>query len=215
MATLLNILCRNIFRFLFVLKIEIKVKIMKYSISLLVISLGVFFSACSPVRVFLEKNEVASIDAYKTFYVINQYYDKDAFESPVLEENLQYRLTEGMRNLGFEQNETKPDLIVRYNTNLTDRQKEVNHRPMMSPYYGYGGFYSPYMMPYPYGGRSSYSVEKYDMGELVVDFIDTKQDKVVMRISAVGEITKPKQKTKNLFLSVEKILKAFAKSVIS
>jgi thermostable 8-oxoguanine DNA glycosylase len=71
------------------------------------------------------------------------------------------------------------------------------------------------MMPYPYGGRSSYSVEKYDMGELVVDFIDTKQDKVVMRISAVGEITKPKQKTKNLFLSVEKILKAFAKSVIS
>ena len=85
--------------------------------------------------------------------------------------------------------------------------------PMMSPYYGYG-IYSPYMMPYPYGGgRSTYSVEKYDMGELVIDFIDTKKDKVVMRISAVGEITKPKQKTKNLFTSAEKILKEFSKYV--
>ncbi|EPR69098.1 DUF4136 domain-containing protein [Cyclobacterium qasimii] len=186
---------------------------MKYIISLLLISLGVFFSACSPVRVFLEKNEVASIDAYQTFYVINQYYDKDAFESPVLEENLKHRLSEGMREMGFEQNETNPDLIVRYNTNLTDRQKEVNNMPMMSPYSRFG-MYSPYMMPYG-TGRSSYSVEKYDMGELVIDFIDTKQDKVVMRISAVGEITKPKQKTKNLFTSVEKILKAFAKNVVS
>lgn len=186
---------------------------MKYSIGLLALSLGFFFSACSPVRVFMEKNEVASFDQYNTFYVINQYYDKDAFESPVLEENLKHRLSEGMKSMNFEQDETKPDLIVRYNTNLTDRQKEVNSTPMMSPYYGYG-MYSPYRMPYGMG-RSTYSVEKYDMGELVVDFIDAKQDKVVMRISAVGEITKPKQKTKNLFASAEKILKEFSKYVDS
>ncbi|WP_339900820.1 DUF4136 domain-containing protein [uncultured Cyclobacterium sp.] len=184
---------------------------MKYSIGILALILSIFFSSCSPVRVFMEKNEVASFDTYDTFFVINQYYDKDAFESPVLEENLKHRLSEGMRNMGFSEDETKPDLIVRYNTNLTDRQKEVNRTPMMSPYYG---MYSPYMMPYPYGaGRSTYSVEKYDMGELVVDFIDTKKDKVVMRISAVGEITKPKQKTKNLFTSAEKILKEFSKYV--
>ena len=186
---------------------------MKYSLSILGLLLGLFISSCSPVRVFMEKNEVAGMDAYKTFYVINQYYDKDAFESPVLEENLQYRLSEGMSNMGFEENETNPDLIVRYNTNLTDRQKEVNNMPMMNPFFG-SGMYNPYMMPYGMG-RSSYSVEKYDMGELVVDFIDTKNDKVVMRISAVGEITKPKQKTKNLFTSVEKILKEFSKNVIS
>ncbi|WP_339677996.1 DUF4136 domain-containing protein [Cyclobacterium marinum] len=186
---------------------------MKYSIGIVTLMLGIFFSSCSPVRVFMEKNEVASFDTYNTFFVINQYYDKDAFESPVLEENLKHRLSEGMREMGFVEDETKPDLIVRYNTNLTDRQKEVNRMPMMSPYYGYG-IYSPYMMPYPYGGgRSTYSVEKYDMGELVIDFIDTKKDKVVMRISAVGEITKPKQKTKNLFTSAEKILKEFSKYV--
>jgi hypothetical protein len=186
---------------------------MKNSLSILGLLFGLIVSSCSPVRVFMEKNEVAGIDDYKTFYVINQYYDKDAFESPVLEENLQHRLSEGMSSMGFEENEMSPDLIVRYNTNLTDRQKEVNNMPMMNPYMGFG-MYNPYMMPFGMG-RGSYSVEKYDMGELVVDFIDTKSDKVVMRISAVGEITKPKQKTKNLFTSVEKILKAFSKNVVS
>lgn len=136
-----------------------------------------------------------------------------AFESPVLEDNLQHRLTEGMKSFGFEQDMEKPDLIVRYNTNLTDRQKEINSTPMMSPYYGMG-MYSPWMMPYGFG-NSGFRVENYDMGELVVDFIDTRQDKVVMRISAVGEINKPQQKSKNLQASVDKILKEFSKKIAS
>ncbi|MEX0883055.1 MAG: DUF4136 domain-containing protein [Cyclobacteriaceae bacterium] len=167
--------------------------------------------SCNPVKIYLEKNEVADVDDYKTFYVINQYYDKDAFDSPILEENLQHRLTEGLKEIGFDQDEIKPDLIVRYNTNLTDRQKEVSSTPMMSPF-GWG-MYNPWMMGGPWGNSGGYRIEKYDLGELVVDIIDTKQDKVVMRISAVGEINKPDQKRKNLNTSVEKILKEFSKRI--
>ncbi|MFO7823296.1 MAG: DUF4136 domain-containing protein [Cyclobacterium sp.] len=186
---------------------------MKYTCSIFIL-LGIFWmSSCSPVRVFLEKNEVANMEDYKTFYVINQYYDKDAFDSPVLEDNLQNSLTEGMKSFGFEQNVEQPDLILRYNTNLTDRQKEVNSMPMMSPIYGWG-MYNPWMMPWG-PNTGSFRVENYDMGELVVDFIDTRQDKVVMRISAVGEINKPQQKSKNLKTSVDKILKTFSKKITS
>ncbi|SHN30828.1 protein of unknown function [Cyclobacterium lianum] len=186
---------------------------MKFSRNIFAVLVVFWMASCSPVRVFLEKNEVAEVADYKTFFVINQYYDKDAFESPVLEDNLQNSLTEGMKSFGFEQDMERPDLIVRYNTNLTDRQKEVNTAPMMNPYYGLG-WYSPWMMPWG-SNMGGFRVENYDMGELVVDFIDTRQDKVVMRISAVGEINKPQQKSKNLKTSVEKILKTFSKKVTS
>lgn len=168
--------------------------------------------ACNPVKVYLEKNEMANPEAFNTFFVISQFYDTEAFNSPVLEENLQKSLTEGMEKFGFEQNSEKPDLLVRYNTVLTDRKKEINSMPM-NPY-GFG--MNPWMWNNPQmmgPGMGGYRVEKYDLGELVVDFIDTRQDKVVMRISAVGEINKPDQKSKNLKSSVEKILSEFAKTM--
>jgi hypothetical protein len=149
--------------------------------------------ACNPVKVYMEKNEIASVDNYRTFLVINEFYDKNAFNSPVLEENLNHRLTEGLKRFGLELDEKQPDLIVRYNTILTDKKKEVNTMPM-SPW-GWGmnpWMWGPWGMP---GGRGGYRVEKYDLGELVVDFIDTRKDKVVMRISAVGEINKPDHKS--------------------
>lgn len=172
-------------------------------------------AACNPVKVYMEKNEMANPQAFRTFYVISEYYDAQAFESPVLEENLQKGLTEGMQKFGYELSSEKPDLIVRYNTILTDRKKEINSMPM-GPY-GWG--MNPWMWGNPWmmgpGMRGGYRTEKYDLGELVVDFIDTRQDKVVMRISAVSEINKPDQKGKNLKTSVEKILSEFAKAVSS
>jgi len=183
--------------------------------TLIVGFVGVLFTlgACNPVKVYLEKNEMANQQSFNTFYVISEYYDANAFDSPVLEENLQKRLTEGMEKIGLEQNSEKPDLIVRYNTILTDRAKEINTMPM-NPY-GFG--MNPWMWGNPWmmgpGMGGGYRVEKYDLGELVVDFIDTRQDKVVMRISAVGEINKPDHKSKNLKTSVEKILSEFAKTI--
>lgn len=168
-------------------------------------------ASCSPVKVYLEKNEIASTQEFRTFYVINEFYDKNAFDSPVLEENLQHSLTEGLKRIGFEPDDKQPDLIVRYNTILTDRKKEITTMPM-SPW-GWG-MYNPWMWGGPWGaGRGGYRVEKYDLGEVVVDFIDTRQDKVVMRISAVGEINKPNHKSRNLKASVNKILSEFSKRV--
>lgn len=186
----------------------------KYIIIGLLVLAGVAVG-CSPVKVYMEKNEMARPDAFQTFYVISEYYDAQAFNSPVLEENLQKRLTEGMEKFGYQLDAQKPDLIVRYNTILTDRKKEVNSAPMGPWGWGMNPWMwgNPWMMGPGMGG--GFRVEKYDMGEVVVDFIDTRQDKVVMRISAVGEINKPEQRSKNLKASVEKILKEFARNVSS
>ncbi|EON76408.1 hypothetical protein ADIS_2858 [Lunatimonas lonarensis] len=158
---------------------------------------------------------MARPDAFQTFFVISEFYDAMAFNSPVLEENLQKRLTEGMEKFGYQLDSKKPDLIVRYNTLLTDRKKEINSAPMGPWGWGMNPWMwgNPWMMGPGMGG--GFRVEKYDLGEVVVDFIDTRQDKVVMRISAVGEINKPDQRSRNLKASVDKILKEFARNISS
>jgi hypothetical protein len=174
----------------------------------LIASLG----ACSPVRVFLEKNEVSSVKEYKSFMVINEYYGKNAYGSPELEENLQLNLIKGLEDRGLELDIHNPDLIVRYNTILSQNQKEVNTMPH-NPY-GWG-MYNPWMWRYPYyyGQRNTYKIEKYNLGEVVMDFIDAKKDEAILRISAVGEVNKPEQMSKNIRVSVDKILSEFSKRI--
>lgn len=85
----------------------------------------------------------------------------------------------------------------------------------MSPFGPYG-MYNPYMYRYPYGAPywpSSTEIEKYNLGEVVIDFIDPKADEVILRISAVGEVNNVKQKYKNIDVSVDKILNEFSRNM--
>src|SRR5690606_13599373 len=170
-----------------------------------------FISACSPVRVFLEKDELASVQEkeYKTFMVESENPGKNVYGSPELEASLQRLLIEGMERRGFELDINEPDLIVRYNTILSQNQKEINtmaHNP-----WGWG-MYNPWMWraPYPYHyGYGRPKLEKYNLGEIVLDFVDPQKKEEILRISAVGEVTKEKQKSKNIRASVDRILNEF------
>lgn len=179
----------------------------------LVIFLAALLGACSPVKVFLEKDAVTAVKDYKSFMVINEYYGKNAYGSPELEESLQLNLIKGLEERGLELDIHNPDLIVRYNTILSQNQKEVNtmaHNP-----WGWG-MYNPWMWrnPYHYGQSGyGYKIEKYNLGEVVMDFIDTQKDEAILRISAVGEVTKPEQMSKNIRVSVNKILTEFSKRI--
>lgn len=172
-------------------------------------------SACSPVRVFLEKDQLTQAGTYKTFMVENEYPGKNVYGSPELDKSLQQQLIEGMETRGFVLDIHDPDIILRYNTILSQNQKEINtmaHNP-----WGWG-MYNPYMWRYPYPyhhGRGGYKVEKYNLGEVVIGFIDTQKEEEILRISAVGEVTKPKQLDKNIRSSVDRILKEFNKKVSS
>lgn len=172
-----------------------------------------FLVACSPVRVFLEKEELSATQEFKTFMVINEYSGKNAYGSPELEASLQRSLIQGLEDRGFELDIKEPDLVVRYNTILSQNQKELNtmaHNP-----WGWG-MYNPWMWRNPYGfGQGGYKTEKYNLGEVVMDFIDTTKDQAVLRISAVGEVTKPEQMEKNIRVSVDKILNEFSKRITS
>ncbi|WP_186756745.1 DUF4136 domain-containing protein [Echinicola salinicaeni] len=190
---------------------------MKLRIGISIFLIGALTLACNPVKVYLEKNDVKEDRSYKTFAIINQYEGKDAWNSPTLNGNLIDDLVEGMEERGFVQDSEHPDLILRYNTLLSDREKEVrsNNYDGLYPYGMYSPMYRyPYRMGYPYW-PSQTEIEKYNLGEVLIDFIDPKADEIILRISAVGEVNNIKQKTKNIGVSVDKILYEFSKYMSS
>ena len=187
---------------------------MKSSLNIALLSLFlVFISSCNPVRVFLEKEQLPNQVAYKTFAIENQFPGKNVYGSPDLDKALQEQLIAGMEKRGFVLDINDPDIVLQYNTILSQNQKEINtmaHNP-----WGWG-MYNPYMWRYPYpydNRRGGYKVEKYNLGEVVIDFIDTGRDEAILRISAVGEVTKPKQLNKNIQASAERILTEFSKKI--
>jgi len=185
---------------------------MKRSIYLSCVMLVVLLGSCSPVRVFLEKDQVSAAKDYETFMVENEIEGKYAYGSPQLDSLLRKQVAEGMQEQGYVLDTLSPDLVVRYNTILTQNQKEINtmaHNP-----WGWG-MYNPWMWRYPYSSmyNRGYKTEKYLLGEIVMDFVDTEEEEAIVRLSAVGEVNKPKQMIKNVEVSANRIVKEFNKRV--
>ena len=187
---------------------------MKSSLNIVYVGLVLLLlGSCNPVRVFLEKEQLPDQVAYKTFAIENQYPGKNVYGSPDLDKAFQEQLITGMEKRGFVLDINEPDLVLRYNTILSQNQKEINtmaHNP-----WGWG-MYNPYMWryPYPYDYRNGgYKIEKYNLGEVVIDFVDTDKEEAILRISAVGEVTKPKQLDKNIQASTDRILTEFSKKI--
>src|SRR5690554_4885274 len=187
---------------------------MKSSLNIGVLGVALLLvAACSPVRVFLEKEQLSNAGTYKTFMIENEYPGKYVYGSPDLDKCLQQQLIAGMEKRGFVLDINEPDIILRYNTILSQNQKEINtmaHNP-----WGWG-MYNPWMWRYPYSSmynRGGYKTEKYLLGEIVMDFVDKENGEAILRLSAVGEVNKPKQMIKNVQTSANKIVKEFNKRV--
>jgi len=173
---------------------------MKRTIKFGIIALGLFcIAACSPVKVYTEKSNFVEQKTYRTFAILNEVQGKAAFDSPIMEENLQQHLIAGMEKRGFEYNADAPDLIIRYNTDVQQNQRTVYSHP------GWG-MWNPWMWGMPMAPE----VRKYDQGEVIVDFIDPHADRVIMRATAVGTVNNPDQKQKKINTAVQKILREFS-----
>ena len=77
------------------------------------------------------------------------------------------------------------------------------------------GMYNPWMWRYPYSNmyNRGYKTEKYLLGEIVMDFVDKEEGEAIVRLSAVGEVNKPKQMIKNVEVSANRIVREFNKRV--
>jgi len=162
---------------------------MKIQIRLLAVAFfgAILVSACSPqLKVTSDYDKTVSFAQYKTYAI-----DTLRISSSVSQLN-QQRIVNAvkaqMKAKGFTETEN-PDVLVHISAILKDKQSMSS----TTNYYGYGGYYRPYAWGGGMGstGYTTYSVDEYKEGSLIVDIVDAKTKNLVWEGIGNKEIDKP------------------------
>lgn len=168
----------------------------------------VFFSAsCSSIEIFKEKTEFAPYKEYGSFVIINKEIGHRGFNDTYLDALVSDELQSLLEAQGLRYERENPELVIRYTSNEDPRQKEVynNQYPMWG-----GRVWDPWMFdPRFYNQQNMVSTKNYQLMQLMVDFIDPSNDKILMQLTAVSEVTSPKDKKNKAIKSIEKIAETY------
>lgn len=187
---------------------------MKIKIQVLLIGL-IFLTliSCSSIEIFKENTEIAPSKDYKSFVIINQEIGVQGFSSQYIDQQVQIRIQEGLEAQGLIYDKVSPDLVIRYTSNEDLRERKATNNFNTFPMWGYRVWdpwvYNPYG---PYGSNSS-SPNKYELIQVIVDFIDPLEDKLLMTLTGVTEVTSEKSKGKIILKTTDKILSRFIEDV--
>lgn len=177
------------------------------NIAAVVITL-LFLTSCSSIDIFKENTQLAVAKPYSTFVIINQEANISGFKSEFIDHQVQIHLLEALEAEGLTYDKENPDLVIRYFSNEDPRQRTTNNYSTPYPYWGYRAWdpwaTSRYMNP-NYGSRTT----NYELLQVIVDFIDPKQDKFLMTLTGVTEVSSPKGKEKQVLRTVDKIVNSF------
>ena len=152
--------------------------------------------SCKSVEVFKEKTELPIRKYYASFVLVNKELDMQAFTDPLLDEQVKEALIAQLTEAGMVYDAKQPELVIRYHSNEDPRQRErVNG---MNPYPFWGmRMYDPWLFNHMLGNmRPQVSTSNYELLQVIVDFIDPKEEKYLMTLTAVTEVTNPKTKPK-------------------
>jgi hypothetical protein len=145
------------------------------------------FVSCEPaLKVTHDYDKSANFQQYKTFSIV-QLSQQHQSLSQLNQNRIISSVRAEMIKKGFQES-GDPDLLVDMTTILKDQQTVTAN----TNYYGYGGYYRPYGWG---GGMSSgyttYDVQNYKDGSLVIDVVDAKTKKLIWEGIGNKEIDKP------------------------
>jgi hypothetical protein len=166
-------------------------------------------AACNSVEVFVENREVPFKKTYTSFVLVNKELGIAGFADPELDKQVQDALEAQLIASGLVYDAKQPDLVIRYHSNEDLRQRErVN---TMNPYPFWGmRMYDPWLFNPMMGNfRPAVTTTKYELLQVILDVIDPKQDKYLMTLTGVVEVTTPKSKTKITRKALEKTTNTF------
>jgi hypothetical protein len=153
-------------------------------------------SSCATIDVFKENAELKIKKTYKSFVIINKEVGMRGFASQFIDAQVQIRLQEALEDQGMIYEKIQPDLIIRYTSNEDPRQREVVNNFNPYPLWGYR-VWDPWMYnPNMYNNMSRNSTNNYELVQVIVDFIDPKEDEFLMTLTGVTEVSSPKSKDK-------------------
>jgi hypothetical protein len=169
----------------------------------------VLLSACNTIEVFVENKEIPFQKRYTSFVLVNKELGIQGFADPELDKLVQVELEAQLIASGLVYDSKKPDLVIRYHSNEDLRQREsVNN---MNPYSYWGmRMYNPWLFnPMMRNYQSQVITTKYALLQVILDVIDPEQDKYLMTLTGVSEVSQPKSKPKITLKVVEKTANTF------
>jgi hypothetical protein len=172
------------------------------------ILLGLLFS-CNSAEVFVENREIPFQKTYRSFVLVNKELGIKGFEDPELDQQVQTALEAQLLAAGLVYDAKQPDLVIRYHSNEDPRQRErVN---TMNPYPFWGmRMYDPWMFNPMMGNfRNTVTTTKYALLQVILDVIDPSQEKNLMTLTGVTEVSSPKNKAKITLKTLKKTTTTF------
>jgi hypothetical protein len=160
-------------------------------------------SACSSIEMFKENTEFKPYRRYKTFAILNKEVGHQGFNDSFLDAMVSSSLQKEFESMGLVYESENPELIIRYTSNEDLRQREVNNNRY--PMWGWR-VWDPWMFDPMFNNRfNSVTTRNYQLLQLIVDYVDPQNDKMLMRLTAVSEVTNRKDKIKKLNKSVKAV----------
>lgn len=174
---------------------------------MLLMALGL--AACSSIDIFKENTEIPIRKPYKTFVIINKELDMPGFNTPELDEMVKSELQAQLEASGMVYERERPDLVIRYHSNEDPRKRETVNNFNPYPFWGYR-VYNPWVFnPYTSFYQPRVSTSNYELLQVILDFIDPVQDKYLMTLTAVTEVSSPKGKKSKVLKSLQKATETF------
>ncbi|SFT47946.1 protein of unknown function [Algoriphagus locisalis] len=166
------------------------------------------FSSCSAIDIFKENVEVPISPPYKSFVIINQEIGMRGFSSQFIDQQVQIHLQQALEARGLVYEKTEPELVIRYTSNEDPRKRETYQNNNVYPYWGYR-VWDPWMYNPYFNNRNNPTTSSYELVQVIVDFIDQKEDKLLMTLTGVTEVSNQKTKSKKVLKTTDKIIAYF------
>ena len=181
--------------------------------SALVLATGALVFAGCNVTSHTEKAAGINFSNYKTFAWANSGDTKmtDRADNDIIDNNIKNSVSRELERKGWTETEKKPDVLIDYTIAVKRAVKRESDPMYFYPYtqylWGRGGIYSIWY-PSALMGYRSYNVP-FKEGELTVNMIDAKTNKLIWQGWAKGEINSKNVTTKEATAQVKSIFKKF------
>jgi hypothetical protein len=152
--------------------------------AVMVVVAGVLFMACSQaLQVSYDHDTSVNLKQFKTFKVESE---RTMEEDPLLGSELNRRrlgdaVVEVMKAKGYTLDQNSPEIIVRFMTDVKDRQQVRSNN-----------MYSPYM--WWYGGGNNISTYNYQESRFILNIYQKSTEKMIWQGWASGKVKAPTKK---------------------
>ncbi len=166
-------------------------------------------SSCSAIEIFEENNEIPIKKPYRSFVIINKEVGIRGFSSELIDQQVQIHLQEALEEQGLIYDKTEPELVIRYTSNEDPRKRETYQNNNLYPFWGYRAWDPWRFNPYYNTRNNNSSTTNYELVQVIVDFIDPKEDKLLMTLTGVTEVSSQKTKSNKVLRTTDKIIDYF------